>query len=102
MRGPHRLCSCDRDESSPLLTPGTEIDRETRDGEMSYLPERKKQVSLIEYLRKADPHRPIRSSIPASIKDAKRSAQRAANYIRNIGLAAALGLLLVLGGLVLS
>jgi hypothetical protein len=87
---------------SPAVKLGIENDPETREGEMSYLPDRKKQVSLIEYLRKADPHRPIRSSIPASIEDAKKSAQRAANYIRNIGLGAALGLVLVLGGIVLS
>ena len=87
---------------SPVTKLKTENDFETREGEMSYLPPRKKQVTLVEYLRKADPHRPIRSSIPASIEEAKNSAQRAATYVRNFGIGAAVGAIAVIAGILLS
>lgn len=38
-----------------------------------------------EYLHKADPHRPIRSSIPDAIQDAQRSARNALNQVRILG-----------------
>jgi deoxycytidine triphosphate deaminase len=87
---------------SPAVKLGTENDFISREGEMSYLPERKKQVPLLEYLRKADPHRPIRSSIPVAIEDARRSAQRAANNARNIALGAAAGAAISITAILIS
>jgi len=66
-----------------------------RRGEYVQFPKRKKQFSDVEdYLRKADPHRSIRSSIPNAIQDAKNSAQAAVNTVRIITIAGLISALL--------
>lgn len=74
----------------------------SRQGKYRGFPQRKNELSDVEdYLRKADPHRPIRSSIPAAIQDAERAAKRANNLIRIgsvIGLVSIVGLAIGLYG----
>ena len=54
-----------------------------RQGEYREFPKRKNELSDVElYLRKADPHRPIRSSIPEAMSNARTSAGEAAQSAR--------------------
>jgi len=77
-------------------------DKLERRGTMFYLEEKKLDLTLLQYLRKADPHRPIRSSIPIAIEEAKKAAQRASTIVRNFGVAAAVGLAIALTAILVS
>ncbi len=61
-------------------------DSPTRQGHFKKFPQRKNELEDVEdYLRKADSHRPIRSSIPAAIQDAEQAVSRANQLIRIVG-----------------
>jgi deoxycytidine triphosphate deaminase len=72
-----------------------------RQGKFYEFPEEKKSFGDVEsYLRKADPHRPIRSSIPAALEGARRAAEKArrkVNVFTITGLISILGILLAVG-----
>ncbi|MBO3461661.1 hypothetical protein G7B40_015405 [Aetokthonos hydrillicola Thurmond2011] len=63
-----------------------------RQGQYIPFPANKNKLSDVEeYLRKADPHRSIRSSIPDAIQDAKNSAQAAAKTVQIFTIAGTVG-----------
>jgi deoxycytidine triphosphate deaminase len=72
-----------------------------RQGKFYEFPEEKKSFGDVEsYLRKADPHRPIRSSIPDALEGARHAAEQAerkVNYFTIAGLLSILGLLVAFG-----
>jgi deoxycytidine triphosphate deaminase len=72
-----------------------------REGKFYDFPEEKKSFGDVEsYLRKADPHRPIRSSIPAALEGARRAAEQArkkVNIFTVTGLISILGVLIAVG-----
>jgi deoxycytidine triphosphate deaminase len=58
-------------------------DARTRRGEVVPLPQRKRgNLDVSDYLHKADPHRPIRSSIPGAVEEASSAAVEAADSAR--------------------
>lgn len=72
-----------------------------KQGKFYEFPEEKKSFGDVEsYLRKADPHRPIRSSIPATLEGARQAAEQArrrVNVFTVTGLLSILGVLLAVG-----
>ncbi|MGH7205604.1 MAG: hypothetical protein ACREI2_05285 [Nitrospiraceae bacterium] len=74
----------------------------TRKGSFHPFPEPKHDLPPEDYLRKASPHKPIRSSIPESKEDAREArvlAKRAHDHVQTLQLAGGVVLLLTLGGL---
>ena len=87
---------------SPAERSKSRADKVERRGSIAYLEENKQNLTLLEYLRKADPHRPIRSSIPNSIERATKAAEKSARLVRDVSIGAAAGLALALAAIVVS
>jgi deoxycytidine triphosphate deaminase len=69
-------------------------DSQRREGTFFHLPPDKKDLTLDDYLDKANQLRPIQSSVPGAIGSAQREAKAAhtaANQVRNFGFLAILG-----------
>ncbi len=84
----------------PDFRPTAEHDRDLRFLYLPYKPERKprspNQRDVTHHIQEASPNRPVRSSIPRAIQEARRSAKRAERQARIITLAAFVGALALL------
>src|ERR1700694_801884 len=114
LRGGEGLIWMEFTKLSPALTHGTPTRRKTpaapqRLGRFISLPQEKaKDLTVSDYLYKADPHRPIRSSVPEAIQlaesaatDARDRVARAQRLITTVGIGGLAGIVIALTTIVL-
>ena len=84
----------------PGLLPTAKHDQRLRRLYLPYKPQRKpkspRQRDVTHHIKEASPNRPVRSSIPRAIQDARRSARRAGRVAGLIGVGAVIGALTLL------
>lgn len=80
-------------------------DKPKRSGRFVEFDSKKKDLSLAEYLRKASPNQPVRSSIPVGVAqaaDAAKSAKATAERIRNVAYLSGVVLVIAVAALVVQ